>query len=119
MTAFSYETTATPLADAEPASAQSGEIMRLISQIENLDRNLKEKMNYNFLSGEGRVLISLIKNNGAMLKVISNDGNFSCRTAYNSIKKLEKYGVAEKNSESGDQRRVIIKVKTDFIKNLI
>lgn len=95
------------------------EFRKILEQIEQVDAALKEHFGYNLLSGEGRVLLSTIKNNGSMLKVIANSANFSYRTAYNSLKKLENFDIIKRNSENEDLRRVIIQLDVDRIISLL
>jgi len=95
------------------------ELISLINRIENLDAAMKRRFDYNIVSGEGRVLFNIIKNNGSMLKSIAHNPNFSLRTAFNSIKKLESADLLQKSSPTNDLRRVLVALDVDRIISLI
>ena len=95
------------------------EFISLINRIENLDTAMKKRFDYNIVSGEGRVFFNIVKNNGSMLKLIANNPNFSLRTAFNSIKKLESVDLLQKTIQTDDMRRVFVALDMDRIINLI
>jgi hypothetical protein len=95
------------------------ELISLINRIENLDAAMKKRFDYNIVSGEGRVLFNIIKNNGSMLKSIAHNPNFSLRTAFSSIKKLESADLLQKTSPANDLRRVLVELDVDRIISLI
>jgi predicted transcriptional regulator len=95
------------------------EFISLINRIENLDTTMKKRFDYNIVSGEGRVFFNIVKNNGSMLKLIANNPNFSLRTAFNSIKKLESVDLLQKTIQTDDMRRVFVALDMDRIINLI
>ena len=115
MSALFVDPVASDTIDSTGKPLSSAEFHRILEQVEQVDCALKEHFDYNLLSGEGRVLVSAIKNNESMLKVIANSGNFSHRTAYNSIKKLENHNIIKRNYENKDLRRVIIKIDVEKI----
>jgi len=95
------------------------DVENLIDKVNALDQVMKSRFGVGFLSSEGLVLYSLVKNNGSMIKTITANCGYSERTAFNVIKKLEDAGLVSKNNNSEDSRRSEINFKFDDIVNII
>lgn len=100
-------------------SITAEEVESLIGKINELDGVLKSRLGLNFLSSEGAVLCSLIGNSGMMTKSVTTNCNYSERTAFNVIRKLESMGLVKKGSHRTDSRRSEVRFQINHIVNLI
>ena len=95
------------------------DVENLMDKVNLFDQVMKSRFGVGFLSNEGLVLYSLVKNNGSMIKTITDNCSYSERTAFNVIRKLEDAGLVSKYNNSDDFRRLEMNFKFDDIVKLI
>lgn len=94
-------------------------VKNLVGKINELDLILKTRFGLSVLSSEGAVLCSLIGNNGSMTKMITANANYSERTAFAVIRKLENLGLIKKTTRQTDARRSAVELRVCSIVTLM
>jgi len=92
----------------------------LVNEVYIIDKCLRQEVKYSLLSSEGRFICEMIVNfNHECLKDIYINESFSQRTAFNSIKKLEQYGLLKKTIHTSDARRTVLDFDIEKLNNII